>query len=181
MKKVLTAAILTLAASFAAVAQQQQQSPAMQGPAQSPGARPEARRMGPMRMRMRMRRQGAQALGRLNLSEQQSEKLRSMRQDAFKATQSQRDELRRLFQTRRDGGELTPEQQARAKQLREELRAARQHTRDNALAVLTPEQRTQLEQLKQERKARREQFRQRREEFRQRRMQMRDGQQPTQP
>jgi Spy/CpxP family protein refolding chaperone len=179
MKKVLTAAILTFAASFAAIAQQTPAQGAARGAAEQPA---EARRMRGMRMLMRMRRhQGMQAMRRLNLSEQQIEKVRSIRQSAFQSTQTQRDELRQLFMTRKSGGQLTPEQEARAKQLREGLRDAHKRTRDEMLGVLTTEQRAQLEQLKQERKARREQFRQRREGFRQRRQQMRGdaGQPPS--
>jgi Spy/CpxP family protein refolding chaperone len=169
MKKVLTAAILTLAAVFAAHAQQQ--SPAQQNTAQNPGPRPEAGRMRGMRVRMR-RQRGMRALRSLNLTDQQRERIRSIRHGARQSTQAQRDELRQLLMTRRGGGQLTPEQEARATQLREGLRDAHKRTRVEMLDVLTPEQRTQMEQLKQERKARRGQFRQRREEFRQRRQQM---------
>jgi Spy/CpxP family protein refolding chaperone len=165
MKRALTAALLTLAASFAAVAQeappQQKQSPALtQG---EHGVRRGGLRR--MRMRMRARREGLRALRQLNLTEQQVAQMRSLRQTARQSTQAQRDELRQLLRERRQsGGQLTEAQQARAKQLHEELRAARQRTRGSVLAALTPEQRTQLEQLKAERKARREEFRQRRQQ-----------------
>jgi Spy/CpxP family protein refolding chaperone len=99
----------------------------------------------------------AQAIRKLDLTEQQVASIRSIRQNSFQATKPQRQELRQLFLARKESGQLTPDQQARAKALREELRAARKNTRDRVLAVLTPEQRAQIEQWKQQRKARREQ------------------------
>jgi Spy/CpxP family protein refolding chaperone len=178
MKKVLTSAVLTLglAASFVVSAQQTTDTPQSKGAAQAEG---QGRRMGRMRggMRRGMRKhgRGMRALGQLNLSDAQKERMRSIHEGARQGTQAKREELRQIFMTKRQGGQLTPEQEARAKQLRGELREARQRTHNEALGVLTPEQRAQLDKMKQEHKARRE-------EMRKRRQQMREGagQQPPQ-
>ena len=121
MKRALTAALLTLAASFAAAAQeapsQQEQSPAL-----TQGERPGTRHRGVRRMRarMRMRREGLRSMRQLNLNEQQVAQIRSLSQAARQSTQAQREELRQLLRERRQsGGQLTEAQQARAKQLRE--------------------------------------------------------------
>ncbi len=76
MKRALTAALLTLAASLAAVAQEaapSQPQPQGQSPATTQGERLEKRHRGlrRMRSRMRMRRDGLRAMRQLNLSEQQ--------------------------------------------------------------------------------------------------------------
>ena len=152
MKRALTAALLTLAASFAAVAQEAP-SPQQQGqtPALTQGERLGTRHRGlrRMRSRMRMRREGMRAMRQLNLTEQQREQMRSLRQAARQSTQAQREELRQLLRERRQsGGQLNEAQQARAKQLREELRTARLRSRESFRAALTADQRTRLEQLK---------------------------------
>jgi Spy/CpxP family protein refolding chaperone len=174
MKRILNAAFLTLvfASSFAIFAQETPST--TQGTPRVEGQRPRAGRMGRMQgrrgmRRMFMRRRAMRALGQLNLSDAQRERIRSIHQSAFQSTQAKREELRQLFMTRRQGGQLTPEQEARAKQLRSELQEARQRTHNDVLAVLTPEQRAQLEKFKEERKARREEMRKRREEWRGRR------------
>ncbi len=108
-------------------------------------------------------------LHRLNLSDDQREQLRALAERHREANKEERAELRELMRLRREGGELTPEQQARAQQLHETLRAAGESHRQEVLSILTPEQRTQLEQMRNE-------ARQRREEFRQRRMQQQQSQ-----
>ena len=178
MKKVLTsmALLLGLTASFA-VSAQQPDAPQVQGTPQIEG---QGRRMGRMRGMhggkhhgMRKHGHAMRAFGQLNLSDAQKERMRSIHESARTATQAKREELRQIFITRRQGGQLTPEQKARAGQLRDELREARKRTRDEALGVLTTEQRAQLDKMKEERKARREEMRKRREEWRGRREQMR--------
>jgi Spy/CpxP family protein refolding chaperone len=66
------------------------------------------------------------------------------------------------METRRGGTALTPEQEARAKQLREELRADAERMRAEIQNILTPEQRQQLQQRRDELKQHGEQFKQRR-------------------
>ena len=164
MKKILAGAILTLglAASFAVSAQQTTDAP-QQGAAQSEG---QGRRMRGMRRRMRRRAQGMRALGRLNLTDAQKERMRSIHEGARQGTQAKREELRQIFMTSRQGGRLTPEQETRAKQLRNELRETRKRTHNEALGVLTTDQRAQLDKMKQEHKARREEMRGQREQMR---------------
>src|SRR5215207_7945595 len=115
MKRALTAALLTLAASFAAVAQeapppqQQQQSPAPAGGERRGTGHRGLRRM---RARMQMRREGLRSMRQLNLNEQQVAQVRSLRQAARQSTQAQRGELRQLLRERRQaGGQLNEAQQ----------------------------------------------------------------------
>ena len=160
MKKFSTLAglALALAASVSvAAAQGQQQQPVPQdGQRQGAGQeerKPFGRRGGRMHGRMGGG-FGMKALSRLNLTDAQQTQIRSIHEAARQRTEAQSDELRRLFETRRGGGQLTAEQQARAEQLRTELRATRESVNQQVLAVLTAEQRTQLEQWKQERQSR---------------------------
>lgn len=102
------------------------------------------------------------ALERLNLTDAQREQFRALHRGNAEKFSTQRQELREIFKVKRDGGTLTPEQEARTQALRQELRASRKQAREQSLTILTPEQRTQLEGFKQERKARREQRRQQR-------------------
>jgi len=173
MKKILTSAVLTLglAASFAVSAQQTTDVPQAQGAPQTEGRG--HRRMGGMRGKhggkhrgMRKHGRGMRAMGQLNLTDAQKERVRSIHDSARQGTRAKREELRQIFMTKRQGGQLTPEQEARGKQLHTELKEARQRTRDEALGVLTPEQSAQLDKMKQERKARREEMRGRRKGMR---------------
>lgn len=169
MKKFLTLAGLALAlAASVSVASAQQEPAPQDGPRQGAGQeerRPYGRRGG----RMHGRRGGGfgmKALSRLNLTDAQQTQIRSIHEAARQRTQGQRDELRQLFETRRGGGQLTAEQQARAEQLRTELRATHESVNQQVLAVLTAEQRTQLEQQRAQREQRREERKNRRGERR---------------
>jgi Spy/CpxP family protein refolding chaperone len=125
------------------------------------------RRAGKARQRMaRRHRMDLRGLrGQLDLTDAQRRQLRALRQNAHGANKDERAELRRL---RRQEDTLTPEQQARAQALHEQLRANGEARRQQFLSVLTPEQRAQLEQQKSEMRERREERRRRREEFRRR-------------
>ena len=118
---------------------------------------------------------GMRGLRELNLTDAQKQQIRAIHERSRDANKAERDELRTLMQSRRQGGELTPEQQARAKELMQALRATHDAQRNEVLATLTPEQRAQIERAKSERKERRgerrEEFRKRRQELRERRMQ----------
>jgi Spy/CpxP family protein refolding chaperone len=162
MKKIINSAVLLLGltASFAVCAQQTQTPP--QGAPQNPERRERMGRMSGMHRRMAMRRHGMKLMRGLDLSDAQREQMRAVRERYRQSTQAQREELRQLFRTKRQGGQLTPEQEARARQLRAELRQTRERIHADMLGLLTPEQRTRLEQLKQERKARVGEMRQRR-------------------
>jgi len=98
-------------------------------------------------------------LRRLNLSDVQRGQLRDIEARYSQNSRAQREEMRQLFELRRQGTTLTPEQQTRAQQLRTELRANGEQMHNEILALLTPEQREQLKQMREERKARREERR----------------------
>jgi Spy/CpxP family protein refolding chaperone len=162
MKRFLTGVglALVLSASLAAPVFAQQPPTAPQD-----GTEKSARRgrMGrPHGPRMGRRPHALRGLRGLDLTDAQRQQFRSIGESHRQRTHAQREELRQLFQTRRQGGTLTTEQEARARQLHEELRQTGPAIRNEMLAVLTPEQRTRLEQQRGEHKARREEFRNRR-------------------
>jgi len=103
---------------------------------------PQMRRM----MRRRNMRGGrARGFRELNLTDQQRQQMRSIAQTQLQSTQAQRQELRQLMQKRR-AGTLAPQDETRARELRQQLMQSRQGGRTQMLTVLTPEQKTQLEQ-----------------------------------
>jgi Spy/CpxP family protein refolding chaperone len=118
-------------------------------------------------------RMGGDGFGRgfkqLNLSDEQRQQLRAIRERYQQTFAPQRQELRQLAETRRSGGTLTPEQQARAQELHAQLRANGEKLRAEMLSVLTPEQQAQLKQQREQFKERREEFKQQRQERRARR------------
>lgn len=127
-------------------------------------------------------REGRPGLGRLNLSDAQREQLRQIESRYAGSFRTRRTELRTLVQTRRQGGgALTAEQEVRARQLREELRADAERMRAEMRAVLTEEQRAQLQSLREELRQRRELRRERRQEFREQRRLRRQQRQQTSP
>jgi protein CpxP len=148
-----------------------QQQPTTQTPPAAQGSVEDGqrRRAGRFGKRRGMRRHGMKmgGLRALNLTDAQREQLRALRQRNAEGFRPKREEMRQLFELRRNGQTLTPEQEARAEALRQEFRAAHQSRRQEMLNLLTPEQRTQLEQTKKERKERRQQMRQ---QMRERRM-----------
>ena len=127
-------------------------------------------------------RAGRLGLGRLNLSDAQREQLRGIESRYANGFRTRRDELHALRQSRRQtNGTLTAEQEARARQLREEMRADAERMRGELRAVLTDEQRTQLQAAREELKQQRDLRRERRDEFRERRRQRRQQQPPPAP
>jgi Spy/CpxP family protein refolding chaperone len=96
------------------------------------------------------------AFKQLNLSDAQMRAIHERYQQSF---QTQRQELRQLAQTRRNGGTLTAEQQARAQELHAQLRANREKLHAEVLGTLTPEQRDQLKQQREQFKERMKQRR----------------------
>ena len=91
------------------------------------------------------------SLDRLNLSDAQKEQVRGISETFKTQTQTQREELRTLGMKKRDGI-ITADEQARFKEIRTQLKAAGEQTRNSVLAVLTAEQRAQLDQMKEEMK-----------------------------
>lgn len=88
------------------------------------------------------------ALRRLNLTDAQKEQIKTIHENS-KPNQAQREEMRGLAQKRRDGGTLTEQDQARLKEIRNQMQASTEQTHKAVLSVLTDEQRTQLQQMKQ--------------------------------
>jgi Spy/CpxP family protein refolding chaperone len=158
MKKFISGVALTLALSASAFAQQTtppEQPPAH--PEQSARHRRTGRAHGPRTARRHLH--ALRGLRRLDLNDAQRQQFRSIREGHRQRTHAQREELRQLFRARRQGGTLSAEQEARARQLQQELRQTGEAIHGEMLGVLTPEQRTRLEQQGEERKARREERR----------------------
>lgn len=152
-------------------------------PSQDEGRR-ESRRVGRVGRRDARDGQRADRLGLdwLNLSDAQREQLRGIESRYAGSFRARRDEMHALRQSRRQaGGAPTAEQEARARQLREELRADAERMRAEMRAVLTDEQRAQLQAARAELKEQRELRRERRDEFRERRRERRRQRQPPAP
>ena len=92
---------------------------------------------------------------RLNLTEAQRQQIRTLFENFKNSTRAQHEELRQLHEQRRSGGQLTAEQQTRATQLHEQLRAAKERQHAEVLAILTPEQRAEAEKFRGEGRGRR--------------------------
>lgn len=103
----------------------------------------------------------------LNLTEEQRQQQRAILQRQLSNTKAQREELFNLRE-KRIAGTFAPEDEARARALREEIRNSMMSMRSEIENILTAEQRLKLEQLKTEHKGRRGQMRERRREFRER-------------
>lgn len=102
-------------------------------------------------------------LNRLNLTDAQRQQIKTLVEAEKATTQTQREEMRALFMKKRGGEALTEAEQARATELKQQLKASAEQTRNSVLAILTAEQRQQLEQMKEEMKKRREERRQNRQ------------------
>lgn len=96
----------------------------------------------------------------LNLTDAQREQLRALNQTIFDSTKAQREELRSLLAQRQNNVQLSAEQQARANELRGQIRQSFEQTRQNLQSILTPEQRQQLETQRLQTRQRFEQRRQ---------------------
>jgi Spy/CpxP family protein refolding chaperone len=134
------------------------QTPAPQNPNNLPPlGRHALRRMGGRKQDnpMRGEKEERRALRRLNLSDAQRQQVRDIERRYGQTLRADREELRKLVETRRGGGTLTPEQETRLRQLREELRANADKMRGELQNILTPEQRQQMQQTRDELKKRR--------------------------
>jgi Spy/CpxP family protein refolding chaperone len=138
--KVAIASLTVVFTMFAGAAMAQQSQPNTNAPAQT----------GPQTRHPRMRHGRmpgiARAFRQLNLTDQQRQQIHSIMQTQFQNTQSQRQELGQLMPKRR-AGTLTPDEAARAKELRRQLMQAEQGLHAQVLAVLTPEQKAQLQEI----------------------------------
>jgi protein CpxP len=92
----------------------------------------------------------------LNLTEEQRQQSRAIMQRRLEGTKLQREELSKLRE-KRIAGTFTAEDEARAKALHQEIRAAMEGVRAEMAGVLTAEQKAKLEELKRERKEKVEQ------------------------
>lgn len=99
----------------------------------------------------------------LNLTDAQREQLRAITQRRLESTRSQREELFRLRE-KRLMGTFTPEDEARAKTLHQEIHTSMEGIGAEAEGILTTEQKAQLEQFKLEHKARHEERKARHEQ-----------------
>jgi len=144
-------AILSLLLAFSAIAlAQQPQTPAPD----NEGANREGRRHG-RREGMGRHGLGLLPLRELNLNDEQRQQVRAAMQQQMESTKGQREELFKLRE-KRMAGTLTPEDEARAKALHQELRDSMKGVDVKIEGILTPEQRTRLEEIRKERRARHE-------------------------
>jgi Spy/CpxP family protein refolding chaperone len=94
-------------------------------------------------------------MGELDLSEEQRQQSRAIIERRLESTKVQREELFKLRE-KRNAGTFTPEDEARARALHQEIRTAMEGVRNEMSGVLTAEQKNKLEELRKERKERME-------------------------
>lgn len=152
-KLTVSALILSLGAGSATAFAQQPQSSDPGASAQPPGRTDLPRRA--LRRRTRNGRQGA--LAQTSLTDAQKQQVRTIIQTQAQNTRAQREELRQLMQQWRTGT-LTAEGQARAKELRLQLREARKGGLAQMMNVLTAEQKAKLKEMRELRRANHEKF-----------------------
>jgi len=152
-KLTVSALILSLGACSATALAQQTQPANPGASAQQPGRVSSDRRGG--RRRARFGRQ--RALAQINLTDAQKQQVRTIIQTQAQNTKPQREELRQLMQQWRTGT-LTPEGQARAKQLRQQLRESRKGVHTQMQNVLTAEQKAKLQETRELRRANHQRF-----------------------
>jgi len=111
-----------------------------------------AQQQQPRRGMRRHARTGQHALEQINLTDAQRQQTRAIIQNHSQSTKTQREELRGLMQQWR-AGTLSAEQQARAKELRQQLMESRKGVHTQMLSVLTPEQKAKLDEMRALRKA----------------------------
>lgn len=149
--KLSVAGLAVSLSAFGGVVLAQQAQPAVQTPAT--GVQ-QTRRAGMARrgMQRRARQPMFRVLRQLNLTDQQKQQARSIIQTNLQSNKTQRQEMRQLTQQWRQGT-LTPEGQARAKELRGQLAETRKGVRTQLAGILTPEQKTKLEEIIKTRRA----------------------------
>lgn len=147
-KLILAGLALTSLTALGTVAQAQQTT----SPSQNPSAGNETRRGGRGKEGRGMRRFGRaplRGLRELNLTDEQKKQVRAITERNLAGTKALREELRTLGQKRFDGT-LTPEEQARAKELHQQMAQSMQGTMTEVQGILTAEQKAKLEELKKE-------------------------------
>ena len=96
-------------------------------------------------------------LAEINLTDGQKQQVRTIIQTQAQNTKPQREELRQLMQQWRTGT-LTPEGQARAKELRQQLMESRKGVHTQMQNVLTAEQKVKLKEMRELRRANHQRF-----------------------
>ncbi|MEQ1606835.1 MAG: Spy/CpxP family protein refolding chaperone [Pyrinomonadaceae bacterium] len=91
----------------------------------------------------------------ITLTDDQRAKIKTIR-EANKPNQATITELRTIRESRKNGVAITPEQQARMKEFREQSMAKMKAAHEQILAILTPEQKAQIETRKTEMRQRME-------------------------
>ena len=148
-KLILAGLALTSLTALGTAAQAQQPT----SPSQNPSAGNEARRGRRGEEGRGMRRFGRAPLGglrELNLTDEQKKQVRAITERNFESTKALREELRTLGQKRFEGT-LTPEEQARAKELHQQMAQSMQGAMTEVQGILTAEQKAKLEEFKKER------------------------------
>lgn len=143
----ITGVILGLLMFGASALAQQAQQNSNSAVAPQPGA--QTRRMMKRRRAMRGEMRGFREL---NLTDQQKQQLRSIRQTQFQGTEAQRQEMRQLMEKRR-AGTLTAQDETRAKELRQQFMQSRQGVRTQMMNVLTADQKAKMEEMIKTRRA----------------------------
>jgi periplasmic protein CpxP/Spy len=150
--RLILALAIILSAAASGLAQQPQTPPA----GDSAAPQNEMHRRGQFRKRMRHGK-GARLPrleGELALTEAQQQQLRAIHQRQVESIKAPREELMQLAEKRRSGT-FSDADAAKAKELRDQLRLARQAAANEVSGILTAEQRERIQQLREERKAKR--------------------------
>jgi Spy/CpxP family protein refolding chaperone len=95
---------------------------------------------------------GPRVLGQLNLTDDQKKQVHAIVSQTFESNKATREEMRQLGEKRRQGT-LSADDEARARTLHKEVRAAMGDTETRIAAVLTAEQKAKAQELMKERKA----------------------------
>jgi Spy/CpxP family protein refolding chaperone len=153
---VLTGTAALVLTSFALAGAQEQ----IPGTSNTPGVQgPQKRGIGSRRkMGRRARRTAFRALRQLNLTDSQKQQAQSIVRANLESNKAVREELKQILQQRQQGAMLSEADQARARELRQQLHESRRNARAQLGGLLTGEQRTQLEEMRKQRRERRERF-----------------------
>jgi Spy/CpxP family protein refolding chaperone len=147
----LTNAGLLLTLLIATGAGVQAQQPSTQNPTEGPG-KMERRGRGFRRGPGPGGNFGPRVLGQLNLTDDQKKQVHAIVSQTFESNKATREEMRQLGEKRRQGT-LSADDEARARILHKEIRAAMGDTETRIAAVLTAEQKAKAQELMKERKA----------------------------
>jgi Spy/CpxP family protein refolding chaperone len=141
---------LALVTASAAGAQTQQSQSPTQNPTSGADAQRRFGRRQERRAKGRFGRAPLAGLRELNLTDEQQKQVRAIMERNGNSTKALREELRTLGQKRFDGT-LTPEEQARAKDLHQQMAQSKKSAMTEVQGILTVEQKTKLEEFRQER------------------------------